>query len=374
MPPKRPLKNDKSEQRTRLNQSDIPAFTLDKALAVAKAIGDNYAYRPASPLDVASALGLVPTTGGFRMLTGASVAYGLTSGGYSAAEISITPLGMRIVRPISDEADVQRARKEAAILPKTVGDFLRKYDGAALPKDEIAKNVLHAMGVPLDRTTDALSMILETAVQTGLLRKINDKTFVDLKGTNSESSKSRDAPALDPSGDVADLGFLTSETQAMNSQLLPTEADKTMRSRNVFITHGKNRALIEPIEKLAKFGDLNPIVSVNTSTASLPVPDKIMEQMRSCGAAIILVENERVLSDADGNVQSVLNENVLIEIGAAMALFGNRFIIVAKDGVTLPSNLQGLMQLRYKGDTLDVNDTVNLLGAMADIKIRPFPK
>ncbi len=83
----------KSEQRTRLNQSDIPAFSLEKALSVARAIGDNYAFKPATPLDVASALGLIPTTGGFRMLTGASVAYGLTSGGYSANEISITPSG-----------------------------------------------------------------------------------------------------------------------------------------------------------------------------------------------------------------------------------------------------------------------------------------
>jgi predicted nucleotide-binding protein len=69
----------------------------------------------------------------------------------------------------------------------------------------------------------------------------------------------------------------------------------------------------------------------------------------------------------------ILNDNVLIEIGAAMALFGARFILVVKDGVKLPSNLQGLLELRYKGDTLDVNDTVALLDAIADMKGRPLP-
>lgn len=56
-----------------------------------------------------------------------------------------------------------------------------------------------------------------------------------------------------------------------------------------------------------------------------------------------------------------------------MALFGERFILVVKDGVKLPSNLQGLLELRYKGDTLDVNDTVALLDAISDMKGRNLP-
>jgi len=48
-------------------------------------------------------------------------------------------------------------------------------------------------------------------------------------------------------------------------------------------------------------------------------------------------------------------------------------VLVVKEGVKLPSNLQGLLELRYKGDTLDVNDTVNLMEAINDIKKRPLP-
>jgi predicted nucleotide-binding protein len=146
------------------------------------------------------------------------------------------------------------------------------------------------------------------------------------------------------------------------------------RAKKVFITHGKNKALIEPIKKLLAFGELEAVVSVQTQTVSQPVPGKVMEEMRSCGAAIIHVEDERHLVDTEGNEHIVLNDNVLIEIGAAMALYGShRFILVVKEGVKLPSNLQGLLELRYKGDTLDVNDTVNLMEAINDMKKRPLP-
>ncbi len=96
--------------------------------------------------------------------------------------------------------------------------------------------------------------------------------------------------------------------------------------------------------------------------------------MRSCGAAIIHVEGERKLIDTETNEHVVLNENVLIEIGAAMALYGDRFILVVKEGVKLPSNLQGLFEVRYSGYSLGGADTIKVLQAITDMKKRPLPK
>ena len=39
----------------------------------------------------------------------------------------------------------------------------------------------------------------------------------------------------------------------------------------------------------------------------------------------------------------------------------------------LPSNLQGLFEVRYVGDTLDADATIRLLEAMKDIKNQPLP-
>jgi len=99
-----------------------------------------------------------------------------------------------------------------------------------------------------------------------------------------------------------------------------------------------------------------------------------MNDMRSCGAAIIHVDAEQKLLDKDANEHIVLNPNVLIEIGAAMALYGRRFILLVKAGITLPSNLQGLYQVRYEGDSLGGDATIKLLEAINDMKSAPFPE
>jgi predicted nucleotide-binding protein len=56
-----------------------------------------------------------------------------------------------------------------------------------------------------------------------------------------------------------------------------------------------------------------------------------------------------------------------------MALYGRRFILLVKDGVKLPSNLQGLFEVRYSGDSLDGDATIKLLSAIADMKKQPLP-
>jgi len=95
--------------------------------------------------------------------------------------------------------------------------------------------------------------------------------------------------------------------------------------------------------------------------------------MRACGAAIIHVEGELRLTDGAGQEQIVLNPNVLIEIGAAMALYGRRFILLVRNGVKLPSNLQGLFEVRYEGEKLDGEVTIRLLRAINELKTQPLP-
>lgn len=99
-----------------------------------------------------------------------------------------------------------------------------------------------------------------------------------------------------------------------------------------------------------------------------PVPDKVLDDMRSCGAAIVHVDVERKLVDVDGGEHEIVNQNVLIEIGAAMALYKRRFILIVERGVQLPSNLQGLYEVRYTGDQLDHEATMKLLKAFNDFR------
>lgn len=166
-------------RRSRLLQEDVPGFTLEQALRVARAISENYAHKPTRPLNVAHAMGMTPTSGPFRGITGAAVAYGLTTGAAQAPEIGLTPLGMRAVRP-TVEGDDLAARREALLRPKVVGQFLRDYDGSALPSDAIAKNVLQEMGVPAERLDEVLALIVDGATALGFIKEWSGKRFVDL--------------------------------------------------------------------------------------------------------------------------------------------------------------------------------------------------
>jgi predicted nucleotide-binding protein len=77
---------------------------------------------------------------------------------------------------------------------------------------------------------------------------------------------------------------------------------------------------------------------------------------------------ERKVTDEAGTEHQMLNENVLIEIGAALALYDRRYILLVEQGATLPSNLQGLYQVRYEGTKLDGDATLKLLKAFKNFK------
>lgn len=362
--------------RSYLSQEDVPSCSLTEALRVGVALIDQYGGHAASPLDVAAALDLQPSTG-FRMLCGASIAYGITAGGYNAQKIALTPLGKRILAPVVEGDDLV-AKREAVLRPRILREFLSKYSGAAFPREDIAINVLKSMSVPADRASAVLSLILDSAKEVGFLRTIKDKRYVDLGGgpmPDGEANTHAINVVKEGSDEDSSVEGAVSQTETggHNSSVLPAVVEAASVNRRVFITHGKNMAFIEPNKKLLGFGELVPVVSVEKQSVSQPVPDKVMNDMRTCSAAIIHVDSEQTLIDKDAKEHSVINPNVLIEIGAAMALFGRRFILLVRDGVKLPSNLQGLYEVRYQGESLDGNATIRLLEAINDIKNNPLP-
>ncbi len=154
----------------------------------------------------------------------------------------------------------------------------------------------------------------------------------------------------------------------MNSQNEPesekqNEIEEKGKNKRVFITHGSNTKILEEIKEIVSYGQREPIVAQEHETTSIPVPEKVLEDMRTCGAGIIHVAREENLYDKEGNLVPRLNGNVLIEIGAAMALYGRNLILLVEKGIELPSNLQGLYECRYVGDSLDHDATMKLLKA-----------
>ncbi|MDX6269569.1 MAG: hypothetical protein QOD28_792 [Acidobacteriota bacterium] len=143
--------------------------------------------------------------------------------------------------------------------------------------------------------------------------------------------------------------------------------------KRVFITHGKNKKIVEQLKEIVTYGKLTPVIAEEHETLSKPIPDKVLDDMRECDAAIIHVAIEQVLLDEDGKKHHRINENVLIEIGAAMALYKHRnrynFILLVESGVQLPSNLSGLYECRYEGEKLDMEATMKLLKSFNEFSV-----
>ena len=174
------------KKRQHLSQSDVPSYGLEDALKIPKAIQENYGGKAVTPIQLARALDVLPTTGSFRMLCGASIAYGLTEGGYNATEIKLTPLGLRIVKPLKEDDDLV-AKREAFLIPKVIGEFLKKYDGAPIPRPDIGQNVLSDMGVPLERAKDVFELIIESGKSLNLISELKGRQYVELQGIDTQS-------------------------------------------------------------------------------------------------------------------------------------------------------------------------------------------
>ena len=169
------------------------------------------------------------------------------------------------------------------------------------------------------------------------------------------------SPAADDSTEGDDLAGATSVDSKDGKA-----DDTTTYGNRVFITHGKNSKILNQVKELVTYGKLEPVVAMERETAAKPVPQKVMDDMRMCGAAVIHVSAEGVLYDQANREVPQINGNVLIEIGAAMALYGQRFVLLVEQGVDLPSNLQGLYECRYEGDELDMPATMKLLKALSE--------
>lgn len=356
----------KKQRAPRILQTNVPSCSVEEALVVPQAIWDNLAGKPCTPLQVCTALNLSPTSSKWRDLSGASIAYGFTSGGWNAKTITLEPLGKRAVAP-TEEGDNCLAIREAVQKPTILGRFFEYYSGKKFPKDTIGENMLIDWGVPKERAANVLSLIKENGLFANLLSEIKGSQYITLD---------------DVSSTTIDVNIGQDESE--NEQTLPAaiveKLDITQTSNpiaavpgsplnnKVFISHGKNRQMVENLKELLKFGSFEPIVSVERESTAISVPEKVFSDMRACCAGIIHIEEEKTLLDANGTEHKVLNENVLIEIGAAIALYGNKIILLSHRGISLPSNLQGLYRCEYDGDKLDYDATMKLLKTFNSFK------
>ncbi len=197
--------NNITEKKGRMLQADMPRSTLSEVVALAETLRDNFAGTGASGIDLATAFSRSPASSSWRMLTGAAVAYGVTDGAYNAQTISLTPLGWKIVQP-QEEGEDRVSLVTAACRPSILNSFYKKFDGARLPNDQIAKNILKGFGVPPDRADEAFKIAVANAEYIGVLTRNGDNLFLQLRNAGAPRQTVSVSAPIPPTSSISNIG------------------------------------------------------------------------------------------------------------------------------------------------------------------------
>jgi len=137
----------------------------------------------------------------------------------------------------------------------------------------------------------------------------------------------------------------------------------------VFISHSsRNMEIVEQVESLLTLAQMDTEVAEAEETTAIPVSEKVFELMHRSDAAIIAVTVDDRKKDASGKY--FINENVLIEIGAAFVLYQRQVVLLWDKRLPVPSNLQGLYRCEFEGNELTWSAGMKLSKAIQNFKKR----
>lgn len=339
-------------------KSDFPKHTLQEALRVPQALEDANAGQPLPPIETAAALKMSPGSSDFRVLLSSAIKYGLTSGSYNSDRVSLEEIGRNIVEPTGEEGR-RKALVQAALNPPTFNAIYLHLRGKKLPDATFFENtVVREFKVPREHAKKCVEIFNENAEYARVLR-----TLPAGKWLSTETLPLQEAAEGRAQAEAGQAPEATPVAEAAPAKPAPAAAKP-----KVFIAHGKSPEVVNQLKDLLTFGNFESAVAEEYETTAKPIPDKVVGLMRQCSAAIIHVASEEELLDSGGTLHHKLNENVLIEIGAYMALYGRRFILLVQKGLHLPSNLSGLYCCFYEGDKLDYEATMKLLKAFTEFR------
>lgn len=307
--------------------------------------------------------------------------------------LKLPPRGWELARKPAEERQIFRQVLDSMVPYRSVAEWIFHQNMDAVSNVEVAaqwhENHAEAIG------TDSASTLKNGAVAffhiaqaAGLgTLKIGrhgqqTRLVVDHSHLKSYIEAGPSTPPLVKPGDTPDLaeggaGPDSKEPSEARSSDVLDSASKTAigpvgESRpklapvTVFISHGSNTEIAEQVQTLVELADIRTEIAVKEETTAIPVPEKVLAAMRRCQAGIIIVSVDESRKDAKGNY--TLNENVLIEIGAAFVLYDRKVILLWDKRLKVPSNLQGLYRCEYEGDELAMSAGMKLMKAVKEFK------
>lgn len=359
-------KNEKEEAKRgrKAGVVPFPRNSLGEALKVSQVIWDKNAGNPFPLLDVASKLGYSPTSSSFRELIRSSQRYGLTNETFTqdlTKTISLTKLGYSIVAP-TPEDDVNALKRKALETPDLFREVFAPLNGKVIPPSDIFQNIL-IRNHHLDKedAETCYELLSKNIADLGIFEDIQGKVYLrlDKLGTTKPFSET-----VMERRDAEEVPF---EIESGKNIASPTPCPPQVKMPWVFISHSKNKKILEQIKQVLSFGNFKYEIAEERETTAIPLSDKVFNLMKNCNCAIINIsaDEERKQGEIYG-----INENVLIEIGGAFLHYEKRVILIIdkKFKETLPSILNGLTALFNDGGELSWDDGMRLQKALTEFR------
>lgn len=350
--------SSEEKQKESPARSEFPKDTFEEAIRIAQAIENKNGGNPLPPQEVAIAIGRSPGSSAFRILLSSSIKYGLTTGSFNSPRISLANLGRDIVEPKEEELR-KSAIVSSALKPELFSKVFDYYKGKKVPeKSYFANTLVRDFGIPKKQADTFVEIFMANIKHLGLIKDTTTGPWFTSDINSSFLQKQIVIPEGEEGGKEERITTPEDDVPSLPGVEIPL---KEISPQKVFISHGNNKEFVEQLKELLIFGKFIPVVAEEHNTTSVPVPEKVLVDMKDCFAGLIHVEGEQKMIDSDGKEHTVLNQNVLIEIGSALALYGKNTILLVEKGIQLPSNLQGLYRCEYEGKKLDYASTMKLL-------------
>ena len=226
--------------------------------------------------------------------------------------------------------------------------FFTKYQRAKFPPDNIAKNVLQQeFRVPADRADEVLTILNDNGAFVGFIHQTKTGPFVSTDDLSP-------SPVMLPAGEEGESPSNETESRKSSEEPLVTQtrpqspAPADTPVFKVFISHGRDMGIVEQVNTFLDLYDIEYEVAVEEETTAIPVPQKVLAAMRRCEAGVMIVSAD----DDDAARSGTINNNVLIEIGAAFVLYDQKVVLLWDKRLKVPSNLQGLYRCEFEGGQL----------------------
>ena len=317
-----------------------PAYTLEDALDVAQAIQNANAGLPFKRELLAGALGTTPKSSAFTQRLNASVAYGLTQGGYNDADISLTPLGEALAACEDDRR--RHALVEAAMTPPVFGGFYDMLDGKRLPESAYAQNLLQReLGVIDTLADECLSILIANGEYAGIISDQDGVSVVRLADRRPQPEPAAASPTADaPPAERNPTPTATESPAAPDDKSYESDKPKG----RVFVGRiGESDAAQFVASMLEQFGI--PVSNPRfDATTELPLPPEVAGDMRASDAAVLVFA-----AHVDGQA---VRDKMLCLLGACSVLYDDRVVIFHEaDAAPLPT-LNGLSRVSFRSERI----------------------